>query len=92
MSDIYELPCFDNRKSFYGKAHVIRDGHVYDLLSYDTVVLRWDEDRRELTRLWSEYSATTMRHVNSFLTRLGISAPGGKTWWDNLTPYVPLAY
>lgn len=29
------------------------------------------------------YSATTMRHVNSFLQFFGV-AGGGKSWWDSL--------
>lgn len=31
--------------------------------------------------MWGGYSATTMRHVNSFLSFYDING-GGKAWWD----------
>ena len=34
-------------------------------------------------RLWSGYSATTMRHINSFIDTFGTNG-GGKAWWDKL--------
>ena len=84
FTSIYELPCMDSRKSFYGKAKVAEDvngGRV--LLSYDTPVARVDASG-VFHRLWGGYSATTMRHVNSFARLLGV--PGsGKSWWDSLT-------
>lgn len=90
MTYSYNLPCYDSRKSFYGKAQVIVDGDNFTLSSYSTNVLRWDEARQELTPLWSGYSVTTMRHINSFLIHLGIRAPGGKAWWDSLTTNTPV--
>ena len=68
-------------KSFYGKAKVIeKDNGETVLLSYDTEVCKITSGG-EFVRLWSGYSATTMRHINSFLQLVGI-AGGGKAWWD----------
>lgn len=33
MKKNYELPCYDNRKSFYGKAHVIEEKGKFKLQS-----------------------------------------------------------
>lgn len=78
---MYELPCMDGRKSFYGKAHVIeRDGEKL-LRSYSTIVCKIDKSGH-FVRKWGGYSVTTMRHVNSFLRFSGIPG-GGKEWWDN---------
>ena len=90
MTYSYNLPCYDSRKSFYGKAQVIVDGDNFTLRSYSTNVLRWDEARQEITPLWPGYSVTTMRHINSFLIHLGIRATGGKAWWDSLTTNTPV--
>ena len=80
-----ELACRDGRKSFYGKAHVIeRNDGVY-LRSYDTIVCRIVNGTFQ--RLWDGYSATTMRHVNSFLDEYGIPG-GGKAWWDHQELYI----
>lgn len=49
MTYSYNLPCYDSRNSFYGKAQVIVDGDNFTLRSYSTNVLRWDEARQELT-------------------------------------------
>lgn len=82
-TNIIELHPIDNRKSFYGKALVIREGNRYALRSYSTIVCAWDDDKKEFTRYWDGYSVTTMRHVNSFMRFLGFSL-GGKAWWDEL--------
>ena len=75
----FELKPNNNRKSFYGKAEVIeRDNGDIELRSYNTIVARIRNGHFE--RLWSGYSATTMRHVNAFLDYFGISG-GGKAWW-----------
>lgn len=81
---IYELPPMGERvKSYYNKAKVIeKDNGETVLQSYNTEVCKITNNG-EFVRLWSGYSATTMRHVNSFLRFFGI-AGGGKTWWDNL--------
>ena len=80
---IYELPCYDNRKSFYGKAHVkVQNDGSAILQSYNTDVCQIDANGT-VTRLWGGYSATTMRHVNSFLEHFGVSGKG-KAFWDAL--------
>lgn len=79
---IYDLPVMDGRtKSFYGKAKVIeKDNGEKVLQSYNTEVCKIGSNG-EFVRLWSGYSVTTMRHINSFLQLFDI-AGGGKAWWD----------
>lgn len=77
----YELPpVADSRKSFYGKATVVEWNREKVLVSYETPVCKIDAAGR-FVRLWHGYSATTMRHVNSFNRLFGIDQ-GGKAWWD----------
>lgn len=79
---IYELTPggYDRAKSFYGKAKVIeKDGETL-LQSYNTFVCRITAAGR-FVRMWGGYSATTMRHVNSFLSFYDMNG-GGKAWWD----------
>jgi N12 class adenine-specific DNA methylase len=83
---IYELSPMgnDRAKSYYGKARVVeKDNGEKVLISYNTGVCKITKSG-ELVRLWGGYSATTMRHVNSFLLLFDI-AGGGKAWWDTLT-------
>lgn len=69
---IYELPCLDGHKSFYGKARVMECTNGEKLLqSYNTIVCKLDADGN-FVRLWNGYSATTQRHVNSFLQLNGL--------------------
>ena len=78
----YDLRPTHSRKSFYGKAVVIeKDNGDIELRSYNTIVARIRNGVFE--RLWSGYSATTMRHINSFIDTYGING-GGKAWWDSL--------
>ena len=79
---IFDCPCYD-RKSFYGKAKIIecKDGRY--LQSYDTLVCFLSYGGT-FKKLWDGYSATTMRHINSFMLFVGWSECGGKKWWDSL--------
>ena len=79
----FDLPVMDGiRKSFYGKAIVTElDNGDIELTSYTTIVCRIHNG--EFQKLWDGYSATTMRHINSFLCFYGIEG-GGKAWWDKL--------
>lgn len=78
---IYDLPCLDRRKSFYGKARIKETENGEKVLqSYDTEVCKINANG-QFVRMWGGYSATTMRHVNSFLSFFGIPG-GGKAWWD----------
>lgn len=77
-NSVYLRPV-DSRKSFYGKAIVkaIPGGVV--LQSYNTDVAACINGR--FVRLWGDYSATTMRHINSFVAYCGLKDVGGKAWW-----------
>lgn len=80
---IYDLPNIgDRRRSFYGKAIIVEDENGTTLLSYCTPVCRLNNDGTFI-RLWSGYSMTTMRHINSFLKFFNLPG-GGKSWWDAL--------
>ena len=77
----YNLKPMDSHKSFYGKAKVEeRDDGSKVLYSYGTPVCGLTVSGR-FFRAWGGYSATTMRHVNSFLEAEGMNG-GGKAWWD----------
>lgn len=79
---IYDLPVMghDGAKSFYGKAKVIeKDNGEKVLQSYNTEVCKISSNG-EFVRMWEGYSATTMHHINSFLSFFDISG-GGKAWW-----------
>ena len=78
---IYDLPCLDGRRSFYGKAQIIeQDNGETVLRSYQTEVCRVTSGGA-FVRMWAGWSATTGRHINSFLFFMGIPG-GGKAWWD----------
>lgn len=79
----FDLPCYDTRKSFYGKAKVEERKDFCILFSYDTPVCKYNKKNRLFTRLWGGYSATTMRHVNSFLYHYSLPW-GDKKWWTSL--------
>lgn len=74
---MYELPSYD-RKSFYGKAFVIEKNGVIYLRSYNTIVAKIEKG--VFIRVWGGYSATTMRHVNSFLIHHGCRKISKKEW------------
>ena len=80
---VFNLPVMDRtRKSFYGKAKVIEhDNGDICLISYSTLVARIHNGNFE--KLWDGYSATTMRHINSFLLFYNLPG-GGKLWWNKL--------
>jgi hypothetical protein len=83
MKKIFDLPVCgsDRAKSFYGKAKIIETENGEKVLqSYNTFVCRITAAGR-FVRMWGGYSATTMRHVNSFLSFYDMNG-GGKAWWD----------
>lgn len=85
ISHIWELPCHDTRESFYGKAHVLQDsqGNVF-LKSYDTIVCFIDS-AGAFHRLWSGYSVTTQRHIDSFILEFRLNPKyRGKSAWNQL--------
>lgn len=80
---IYDLPCMDNRKSFYGKAKIIECKEGRYLQSYNTLVCFLSYGGT-FEKLWDGYSNTTMRHINSFMAFVQLARYGGKSWWDKL--------
>lgn len=83
MKKIFDLPVcgYDRAKSFYGKAKIIETENGEKVLqSYNTFVCRITAAGR-FVRMWGGYSATTMCHVNSFLSFYDMNG-GGKSWWD----------
>ena len=79
---IYKLDPNGSSKSFYGKASVIEEKGEKFLKSYETIVCKIGKNDN-FVRLWNGYSATTMRHINAFITKFGING-GGKIWWNSL--------
>ena len=79
----YELQPYDHHKSFYKKAYVYETDEWYFLKSYETYVCGVRKSNMTIYKLWDDYSTTTMRHINAFLTYLGCP-DGGKRWWDAL--------
>ena len=80
-----ELPCYDSRKSFYGKAQVLEDnaGNAF-LKSYDTIVCFIDPSGH-FHRLWSGYSVTTQRHIDSFILEYRLNPKyRGKSAWNQM--------
>ena len=83
MAKYVNLNPTDGRKSFYGKARVeLSENGDKTLISYTTPVCRLTASGK-FEKLWDGYSATTMRHINSFCDTYGING-GGKKWWDML--------
>lgn len=76
---VFELSPVDSRKSFYGKAHCIEDNGIYYLKSYETIVASVDNDG-VFHRHWDGYSATTARHLDSFLEYCGKRRMSKKEW------------
>ena len=78
-----ELPPIDGRKSFYGKCSVKLCPNGSKILrSYDTDVAEIDSGGH-FKRLWSGYSATTMRHIRAFAMAYVCDFDGSKAAWDS---------
>jgi len=84
----FDLMPYDSRKSFYGKAKILENietGDVF-LQSYDTIVCGIVNGHFE--KYWPGYSATTMRHINSFIYAYSHKADNitcqssGKKFWE----------
>jgi len=76
----YELTPLDSRNSFCGKALLLMTVDNIYCLSYDTIVCGIDRKTGELHKYWNDWSATTMRHINSFLHANGKPTLNKKTW------------
>lgn len=55
------------------------DDDVY-LQSYDTLILRKEKQTGKVHKLWNDYTATTMKHINTFLE---LSKSMGKHEWES---------
>ena len=89
IKSINPLPCLDARKSFYGKASLCYtpDGDRV-LCSYTTFICSVSPDLK-LTKLDPTATATTRRHIRSFLTYLGLPALTSREW-DALPLHKPV--
>lgn len=58
---------YDSRKSFYNKAHIIRDDESIKLQSYNTIVA---EIRDKVLYIFGKWSQTTTRHQLEFIKQL----------------------
>ena len=77
----YYLEPTNKQKSFYKKAQVIiEDNGSIKLQSYDTIVAKIENGK--FVRLWNDYSATTLTHINSFLQIYGYDTINKKIWCD----------
>lgn len=57
-----------NVKGAYNRAYVRFVNGVWQLKSYDTIVFEYHPETGELVRTWDGYSATTMKHVQMFVS------------------------
>ena len=76
-----ELKCIYGKNrtgSYYGKAHIIREGQGTFLQSYSTIVCGLVNGKVE--KYWNGYSATTARHIHDFLLQNGFSGINKKEW------------
>ena len=73
----YKLKPTGSQKSFYGKAVIIIEDGTAKLRSYSTIVATYKLDTKEL-KINGWYSATTARHINSFLNYYGFQAMSKK--------------
>ena len=72
------MPTPYGRKSFYGKAHIIKTDAGYFLRSYQTIVCSYENG--SFHRLWDGWSATTARHVDAFRYYFGLPGIGKGDW------------
>ena len=83
IENIFDLPCMERQKSFYGKAKVIETNYGRYLLSYDTVVCGLMYGGLFI-KYWNDWSATTAKHINSFCKYTRIGNGFNKKEWLNL--------
>ena len=70
----FELPGSNYRASFY-----INEKGEKVLTSYYTEVCKIGK-RGKFTRLWKDYSLTTLKHVNTFRSMNGLTTISKKEW------------
>ena len=71
------------QKSFYGKAKFVKykNGFI-GCLSYDTIVCIYNPNTGEFYKTWNNWSATTAKHINSFLAMFGLPKLTKKQWFE----------
>lgn len=98
LFELIPYSSYNHQKSFYHKAFWAY-GDDYDddniivktLYSYNipvvTITICVDSNTVYIEKLWSGYSATTMRHIREFLNQnIGRNSLNiCKQWWENLT-------
>ena len=75
----YDLPCYDGRQSFYGKARIIETTEGKTLQSYNTYICTIGNDGK-LTKLDPVVTNTTRRHIRSFLRFCNFPAISNRDW------------
>lgn len=86
----------NGQKSFYDKAkYTVEHEHTiytYTLYSYNTKIMSItvnSDNHATIHRYWYDYTATTMKHINSFMDIIGVIRGTyfegrGKKWWESL--------
>ena len=67
------------KKSYYGKAKIVRTADEEYLQSYETLVA-YINKRGEFVRLWDDWSVTTMKHVNDVRMAHSLPTLSKKEW------------
>ena len=76
----YELPCYDSRKSFYGKARCVWQVNKGTTLhSYSTDICTVTDDGC-LIKHDPVATATTRRHIRSFLQHMNLPVLDNRAW------------
>lgn len=82
MKEYFLKPSAGTQKSFNNKALVKEENaNTAILISYNTTVCKIQNNK--LVRLWNDYSATTLRHINAFCTAYNLPTMTKKQW-ENL--------
>lgn len=82
MKEYYLKPSAGTQKSFNNKALVREENaNTAVLISYNTTVCKIQN--KKLVRLWNDYSATTMCHINAFCIAYNLP-PISKKEWETL--------
>ena len=78
------------QKSYYRKAFVYEDADSVFLKSYETIVCGIVNG--QFVRFWSDYSVTTMNHINDFLRLYNLPTLNKKAWLNIPVTKCPLGF
>lgn len=81
MKEYFLKPSAGTQKSFNKALVREENANTAILISYNTTVCKIQNNK--LVRLWNDYSATTMRHINAFCTAYNLP-PISKKEWETL--------